>query len=109
MLPGAGAPGHIAQQIGEHLEQVRFTRAEETGDPHAVAAVVDRIGVRLQQFGQGRRRLTGQDVLVNLGGEVLGIVGLDDALDGTGDILGEEAANCRLAHEGSCSRMFLAR
>ena len=100
---------HIAQQVGEHLEQVRFSGAEETGDPHAVAAAVDRGGVGLQQIGQGGGGLAGEHVLVDLGRQMLGVVGLDDALDRTGDVLGEDAADRDVAHAGSCSRMFLAR
>lgn len=34
---------------------------------------------------------------------------LDDSLNGARDLLGEEAADRRRAHAGSCSMMFLAR
>ena len=50
VLPGAEPSGHITQQEGEHLEQVRLTGTKETGDPHTVAAVVDGISVGLQQL-----------------------------------------------------------
>ena len=41
----------VAEQVGEHLEQVRLTGAEEAGDPHAVGVGV--VGVRLEQESPG--------------------------------------------------------
>ena len=96
----------VAEQMGEHLQQVRLTGAEEAGDPHAVGVGVVRVGLKkeLKAFG----RLVGQDVLVDLGAQVRSVVGLDDALDRALDVLGEDLVEQHRCH-ASCSRMFLAR
>ena len=96
----------VAEQVGEHLEHVRLTGAEEAGDPHAVGVGVG--GVLLEQDLQALGGLVGQDVLVDLGAQVRDVIGLDDAFDRTLDVLGEDLAELHRAH-ASCSRMFLAR
>ena len=96
----------VAEQVGKHLEHVRLTGAEEAGDPDAVGVGV--VGVLLEQDLETLRGLVGQDVLVDLGAQVRGVIGLDDALDRTLDVLGEDLVELHRAH-ASCSRMFLAR
>ena len=78
----------VAEQVGEHLQQVRLTGAEEARDPHAVGVRV--VGVRLQQELKALGGLVGEDVLLDLGAQVCGVVGLDDALDRALDVLGED-------------------
>ena len=78
----------VAEQVGEHLQQVRLTGAEEAGDPHAVGVGVVR--VRLQKQLKALGRLIGEDVLVDLGAQVRNVVRLDDALDRALDVLGED-------------------
>ena len=97
---------HSAEKVREHLQQVRLTGTEETRNPHAIRIGVVR--VRLKQLLQSLGRLIGQDVFVHLDAQMAGIVGLDHALDGPLDILGENLGEAHDGH-GSCSRMFLAR
>ena len=77
----------VLQQQGQHLQQVRFARAEEAGDPDAIGALVVVVGVEkvLQALGD----LVGQDVFVELGMQAGFVVGLDDAFDGAADRVAE--------------------
>ena len=79
---------HVAKKVREHLEQVGLTGAEEARDPHAVGICV--VGVLLQQRCDALRGVVGEDILLDLGPEVVGVVGLDDALDRAGDVLEED-------------------
>jgi hypothetical protein len=70
---------------------VGFAGPEEAGNPDAVASlslfVVGHEGVEaLADF-------VGDDVFLDLGGEVAVVVRLDDALDRTLDVFAEECAN----------------
>ena len=78
----------VAEQVGEHLQQVRLTGAEEAGDPDAVGVGV--VGVLLEQELKALGGLVGEDVLLDLGAQVCDVVGLDDALDRALDVLGED-------------------
>ena len=81
-------PFDVTEQVGEHLQQVRLTGAEEAGDPDAVGVRV--VGVRLEQEFQALGGLVGEDVLLDLGAQVCNVVRLDDALDRALDVLGED-------------------
>jgi len=78
----------VAEQMREHLQQVRLTGAEEARDPDAVGVRV--VGVRLEQEFQALGGLVGQHILLDLRAEVCNVVRLDDALDRALDVLGED-------------------
>ena len=113
-LAGELLPLHIPEQVGQHLEQVRLTRTEEAGDPHAVGVGV--VGVLLQHRLQALGGLVGQDILVDLGAQMRGVVGLDHTLNRALDILGENLVQPHwlappvyvIAHPG-CSHPCLDR
>ncbi len=104
-----GAPGlsgvadnEVLQQVGEDLEEVRLAGAEEPRDPdpdHAddlgVPGVVDRIQVGAEEAAAVDVEFLGNDVLVELlpDRRTVGLIGLDDAVDGTVDRLGEKVLN----------------
>ena len=78
----------VAEEVGEHLQQVRLTGAEEARDPHAVGVRV--VGVLLKQRGHALGGVVREDVLLDLDAKVVGVVGLDDTLDRSGDVLEED-------------------
>ena len=97
---------HVAQQVGQHLQQVGLAGAEEPRDPHPVRVGV--LGVRLKELLDTFGGLVGQDVLLDLLAQVGGVIRFDDPFDGALDVLGEDLIELHGGH-GSCSRMFLAR
>lgn len=95
----------VAEEVGEHLEQVRLTGAEEPRYPHAVRVGVVR--VFLEQRRNTLRGVVGEDVFLDLDAQVVGVVGLDDALDRAGDVFEEDLVIS--SGHASWSRMRLAR
>ena len=87
----------VGQQVREHLEEVRLTRAEEARDPHAdlVGGSVDGGVVALEQRGEVLAQLAGDDVLLELGadGGVVVLGHLDHAVDGAVDVFLEHVLN----------------
>ena len=89
----------VLQEVGEDLQEVGFARSEEAGDPHPdfagdvrVSPVVDRFQVGADELSEMNVQLLGDDVLVELlpDGLAVGLIHLDDAVDGTVYLLGKE-------------------
>ena len=84
----------VCQQVGKHLQEVRFTRAEEAGNPHAyfVGRHVERFLVVFEKRGEmtlqfARYHVFGK-LLLDGGFVVLG--DFDYAVDGTVDVFCEQ-------------------
>lgn len=71
----------LAQNMRQHLQQVRFTRTEETGNPCTVLFAVRRVVVCIKEFGQIAANLLRKHILVDLIVKVLLIIGLDHTID----------------------------
>jgi hypothetical protein len=69
----------VAQEVGEHLEEVGLTGAEEARDPYAVGVRVVRIS--LQHLLDTLSDLVSEDVFLDLDAELGGVISLDDAFD----------------------------
>ena len=80
----------LAQNMRQHLQQVRFTGTEETGNPCTVLFVVRRVVVCVKEFGQIAANLLRQHILVDLIVKVLLIIGLDHTIDIAVNVLAEQ-------------------
>ena len=91
----------VLQQIREHLEEVRFTGAKEAADPHAhvVGGNVEGLIVRLEKVRKVALQLARHHVLVELLAHriVTGVLYLNDAVDGTVDVLGKQVLDDHLS------------
>ena len=87
----------VGQQVREHLEEVRLTRAKEARDPYAnlVGGSVDGRIVALEQRGEVLAQLARNNVLLQLGadGSVVVLGDLDHAVDGAVDVFLEHVLN----------------
>ena len=72
---------NLAQNMRQHLQQVRFTGTEETGNPCTVLFVVRQVIICIEEFGQIAANLLRQHILVDFIIEVLLIIGLDHTID----------------------------
>src|SRR5690606_20064201 len=86
----------VLDQVGQDLDEVRFTGPEESADPHAIAAcgrglvtVAATAQIDVDEGPEMAVELAGDNVLVEFLPDAGGIrlVGLDDAVDGTPDRL----------------------
>ena len=80
----------LAQNMRQHLQQVRFTGTEETGNPCTVLFVVRRVVVRIEEFGQIAADLLRKHILVDLIVKILLIIGLDHTVDVAVNVLAEQ-------------------
>ena len=78
----------VFQQVGKDLQEVRFTRTEETGDPHPysprrILGAVQGSQVAFKKAAQMLIQLAGDDVLIQLLPDGLSVilVSLDHAVD----------------------------
>ena len=108
----------VLDRQAEHLREARLTGAEEARHPDGDAFVrlVRRLAVRVEDVRVVRADRVGDDVLVDLVAEDLfvGLVDLDDLLDATMDVVGEERLDgrggrhrgvlIRRSSGGSCAR-----
>ena len=99
-------PVDVAEEVGKHLKQVRFTGTEEARDPHSVGVRV--VGVRLQHMLDTLRGLIREDVLLDFDAELRSVISFNDALNRSLDIFGEDFIDQCHRH-ASCSRMSFAR
>ena len=94
---------HLAEDVGQHLEQMRFAGTEETGNPRAVLHVVHRIVVDVKEFPKVLAHLVRQHIFVDFLGDVLLVACLDDAVDGTVDVFGKQLAERDAAIAFGCA------
>ena len=87
----------LTEQVGQHLQQVRLTRTEETRDPHAVRRSINLVP-RINNPRQTTADLAGHDVFVDLGGDLRDVVSLDDTVDRTENILRVETLHVHASH-----------
>ena len=87
----------LAEQVGQHLQQVRLTRTEETRDPHAVRRSIDLVP-RINNPRQTTADLAGHDVFVDLGGDLRDVISLDDTVDRPENILRVETLHVHASH-----------
>ena len=80
----------LAQNMRQHLQQVRFTGTEETGNPCAILFVVRRVVVCVKEFGQIAANLLRQHILVDLIVKIFLIIGLDHTIDVAVNVLAEQ-------------------
>ena len=64
---------------GKNFEQVRFTRAKESRDPHPICRQFGEVTIRENAKSPGD--IAGDHILLKLGLEVASIIGLDDAIN----------------------------
>ena len=80
----------LAQNMRQHLQQVRFTGTEETGNPCAILFAVRRVVVCVKEFGQIATNLLRQHILVDLIVKIFLIIGLDHTIDVAVNVLAEQ-------------------
>jgi hypothetical protein len=83
--------GAVFQQQRQHLEQMRFARAEKAGNPHTIGACVVRVRAEklLQPFGH----FIGQNIFLDLAAQTGLVVSLDHALDRAVNRLGKNGGH----------------
>ena len=81
---------NISEQVRKHFEHVRFTRAEEAGNPDSVRVFVVR--VRLEETGEVLLNLVREDVFFDLDPQMRVVGSPNNAIDRTGYVLDEDVA-----------------
>ena len=87
----------LTKQVGQHLQQVRLTRTEETRDPHSVRRSINLVPC-IDNPRQTTADLAGHDVFVDLGGDLRDVVSLDDTVDRPENILRVQTLHVHASH-----------
>ena len=105
--------GGVGEDVGEDLDQVGFTGAEEAGHPDPyptgdveVAGVVEAGSIGTEESLDVAGELAGDHKLIELlpDGGLVGLIGLHDAVDGPEDVFLEEVADGHRLDSGGSSR-----
>ena len=83
----------IGKQVGQHLQEVRFTTSEEAGNPyaHIIGRHIKRITVIVEEGNEMFFQFSGDDILSQflLDNLVIRLVNLNDTTDSTVNVISE--------------------